>query len=179
MNTLFNLTQFAEQPIATGSQPGMQVLYLVLGALVTLMIFFVIITWFGFIPIRRMVQTRTELVQKEIDDAFASNEIAEKNKNKSADKLGKAVIEYERTISSAKVEATSSKKEIITKAKDEAKSILVKAKKLGTEVQAEMKQQAMEDISDIAILAASKIIEKQIDEKTNKKLIDDLLRKIK
>lgn len=180
MNTIFNFTHNNLESLikTTNTSEGMMVLYTVLGALVTLLIFFVVITWFGYIPIKRAVKDRSEMIQKEIDEALESNKLADQYKNLTNYKLESALNEYDKSISKAEIDGTIKKNKIILKAKEDAKKIILDAQEKSVKLKDEMKNEAMDEITDIAVSVASKIIEKEINDEINQKLIDDLLKQI-
>lgn len=78
-------------------------------------------------------------------------------------------------LETAKRNATAEKKEILAKARDEADGLKTKAmqdiEREKVQAQKEMKQ----TITDVAFEAASKIIEKELDEKQQQKYVDEFI----
>ena len=80
-------------------------------------------------------------------------------------------------IESAKVSALNEKDKIIDDAKNEASLIKEKAK---TDIEYErktMKEQLNNDVVDIALLAASKVVEREVNEKDNQRIIESFINK--
>ena len=80
-------------------------------------------------------------------------------------------------IESAKVSALNEKDKIIDDAKNEASLIKEKAK---TDIEYErktMKEQLNNEVVDIALLAASKVVEREVNEKDNQRIIESFINK--
>ena len=116
------------------------------------------------------------MITKGLDEADAAKEEAQKMKT-----------EYEASIANAKEEA----QEIIADAKDRANMEYQGKIKQANEEIAQMKESASEDvkaekeramaslqseIAGIALLAASKVVEKEVDKASNEQLVDDFLK---
>ena len=71
--------------------------------------------------------------------------------------------------------ASKEAEEIVTKAKASAEAIKEKAALEIEHEKARVKKQIKEEISEVAFLAASKVVLKELDEETHKKYVDDFI----
>ena len=80
-------------------------------------------------------------------------------------------------IETARVNATQQKKEILDQANSEAARIKAKAQEDIDRDRLKAQDEMKEAISDVAIEAAKKLVDKEMDESTQRKFVDDFLAK--
>ena len=78
-------------------------------------------------------------------------------------------------IAAAKDNASKEAEDIVTKAKANAEAMKEKAALEIEHEKARVKKQIKEEISEVAFLAASKVVLKELDEETHKKYVDDFI----
>ena len=128
-----------------------------------------------FKPVVAILEKR----KQEVDDIYesandAQNE-AQKLKLKYEGKLSEATGEAHRIIADATKKAETGKEEIIKDAKREAKLILNRAEEnIKSEKDAAF-DELKNEVSDMAILLASKIISRDIDENEHHKMIEEFI----
>lgn len=140
----------------------------------TLLIYFVG-KKFLFGPVKNMIDSR----QKEIDDMYAqANETkaqAEAMEQEYSRRLAEAGATSEQIVREAVSRGQAREQSIVREANEKASAMLDKAR---ADIAKETKQ-AMEeirnDISDMAVSIASKVVEKEISEKDHEKLIRDFI----
>ena len=145
-------------------------------AWINLLILYLFLKKILFKPVKNMIDSR----QKEVDDMYSD---AEKSKSDAAilkseyeEKLEKANEESEEILKRAVRKAQLREEEIIKNADEEARRALERARE-----EAELeKKRALNDIkdevSDMALSIASKVIERDVSEAEHKALIDDFIR---
>lgn len=128
-------------------------------------ILFLVVRFFFWNKITDFLDKRRQLMDSEMEDAKQANlkaKLLEEKKQKEYQDLKDMSKDY---IEKAKTRGESEREIIVTKAKDEADKILLNAEQ---EIELE-KQKAQADIQtetvELATLMASKILEKEIDEK--------------
>ncbi len=121
------------------------------------------------------IQKRQDLIQENIDSSEQLKAAALAEKEKYDEKMKDAGKDAHAIIETARVNADQQKRQIIEQAENEAFRIKERAQE---EIQRDRRkaQQDMRDaISDVAMEAAKKLIEKEMDEEIQKKFVDDFI----
>jgi F-type H+-transporting ATPase subunit b len=123
-------------------------------------------------PVSKILNERKEKIQNDIDGAKTVKEEAMALKTEYESKLLDARKETQEIIESGRKRGEEIKQDIIAEAKKEAENIVEKAKR---EIQAE-REKALLDVKmqagEMAVLIASKIIEKNVDATSQQDLIE-------
>ncbi|PUU94427.1 MAG: F-type H+-transporting ATPase subunit b [Halanaerobium sp.] len=130
---------------------------------------------FLYSPIKDMLDQRAAQINGDLDDAEARRKEAEELKAKYEEKLKDARGEAQEIVDNAETRANKKAKDIINKAEERAENL--KAKKL-EEIEQAKKEAAAElrdSIADYTVLAANKLIQEQLDQKTHQKMIMDFI----
>ncbi|MFA5658764.1 MAG: F0F1 ATP synthase subunit B [Oscillospiraceae bacterium] len=149
--------------------------FTIIATLLNTLILFFILKKLLFERVNKMLESRQNDVDKTIEEASNANESANKLKEEYSQKLSEAKEESSEIIKTATKKAQSRYEEIVVDAKKEASSVLDKA---NSEIEREKKRavnQIKDEITDMAFMVASKVIEKEIDKKDNERLIDDFI----
>jgi len=144
---------------------------------VNLIVFYLLLKKFLFGPVNAMMEKRANEIEGSIESA--------KNVNIEAAQLKS---EYEEALKNAKMEATEIKREAqirvqeehdiaIKVAEEEAKKVMLVANKAIEIERAKSIQSIQSEISGIAINAASKLIQRNMNEDINKDFMDEFLLK--
>lgn len=144
-------------------------------AVLNILILFILLRIFLFKPINKMLDDRTQSIQKDIDDAEHAKREAEELRQQYANSISEAREEAGNILRKAHDEAEAERAEIIRKSHEEADEIVNSA---GETIENERKrviQQAHSQIADLAIEAASKVVAANLDDEKNRKLVDDFL----
>lgn len=147
---------------------------IILSAL-NVLVLYVILNKILFKPVTEFMEKRANSIKEMFETARASKEQAESMKAELKQQLDKAIEEAERIINEAKVKAEKQYEEIIDKAKAEAKLIIDRALK---DIEVERKNMLNElktQIAGIALLAASKVVQKNLDNEINRKLVNQFI----
>lgn len=146
-------------------------------AVFNVILLFVLLKIFLFKPIGKMLDDRTQAIQKDIDDAERAKREAEELKAQYEASVSEANEEAGRILRAAHDEAETERENIIRKSHEEAESIISAA---GESIENERKRvirQAHAEIADLAIEAASKVIGENLDDEKNRRLVDEFLAK--
>ncbi len=133
---------------------------------------------FLYKPIKEVIAKRHALATEELDKARISNEEAEKLKAEYEADIAKARDEANEIISSANRTAIRKSDEIIANANREAMAIRNKAE---NDIELERKaavNEIKDEIGSMAVDIASKVIEREVNEKDHKKLIDEFIENV-
>ena len=147
----------------------------VLFAWVNLLILYLFLKKFLFVPVKNMIDSR----QKEIDDMYSdaesSRQDAEKAKIEYEEKISHANEESEEILKSAIRKATLREEEILREANEKASRTLERASE---QIELEKKRALNEiknEVSGMAIDIASAVIERDISKEEHEKLIDEFI----
>ncbi|MDR1774258.1 MAG: F0F1 ATP synthase subunit B [Clostridioides sp.] len=129
-------------------------------------------------PVMNIIKQREDEINNIRTEAEKSREEGSALKKEYEEKVSIAKREGQEIIQQATLRAQTKSDEIITEAKEEALSLKEKANK---DIERE-KQNAMNDlkstVSEIALLAAAKVIEKDIDREKHEQLIHDFINEV-
>lgn len=133
---------------------------------------------FLFKPVQNVLQKRKE----QVEDTYANAEKAEGEalamREECEKRLSGARDEASEIVKTATVRATARTEEMMTAARAEVAALKTKA---DAEIESERKKAAGElknDISQMVLDIAGKVVEKEIDPSTHKDLIDDFIRRV-
>lgn len=148
----------------------------VIGVLLNTLILFLLFKKFLFAPVNKIIEERKAQVSKTYEDADAALEKAKNMENEYAEKLSAAKEESAEIVKAASKKAQLCSDEIIAQAKNEAQGIVSKA---NADIERERKRavnQIKDEISDIAVNIAGKVIGKEVSsDEEQERLIDEFI----
>lgn len=146
--------------------------------LINTLIIFILFKVFLFKPVGKILDKRNEMAAAEIAEAKRAKESAAKTEQEYIEKLAKAKEEAADIMKQATLRAQKREEEIVNEANQKAAEIKARAEE---NIERD-KQRAVNDIkneiSDIVIMAASKVVEKEISTKDNEAIIADFLQNV-
>lgn len=144
-------------------------------AVLNILILFILLRIFLFKPINKMLDDRTQSIQKDIDDAENAKREAEELRQQYENSISEAREEAGKILREAHEYAEAERAEIIRKSHEEADEIVNSAGETIENERRRVIQQAHVQIADLAIEAASKVVSANLDDEKNRKLVDDFL----
>ena len=144
-------------------------------AVLNILILFILLRIFLFKPINKMLDDRTQSIQKDIDDAENAKREAEELRQQYEDSISEAKEEAGKILREAHEYAEAERAEIIRKSHEEADEIVNSADETIENERRRVIQQAHVQIADLANEAASKVVSANLDDEKNRKLVDDFL----
>ncbi|WAW15070.1 F0F1 ATP synthase subunit B [Peptostreptococcus equinus] len=142
------------------------------------LIIFLILKKILFKPVLKILDEREQSIKNSIEVGEKAKEEGLKFKEEYETKLNTATNEGHQIVENAKQRAEKKYESIVDEARVEAENIKTKAY---DNIEKD-KQKAFNDIkneiSEMAVMAASKIIEKDLDENKHKDLIDDFIKEV-
>lgn len=145
---------------------------------ISTIILFFILRRFLFKPVTEFLEKRKEGIAKNITEAKDSKEEAIALKREYEIKIQEAKKEGQEIIEAARKRGEEFRNKIIEDANNEAKSMLEKARK---EIESE-KEKAIDDLKTevvtIAMMAASKVVDENLDVNAHKKLINEFISEV-
>ena len=148
----------------------------IIGVLCNTLILFLVFKKLLFGRVKAILDQRKEEISKTYKDADAALENAKSMESEYTAKLSAAREESAAIVKDATARASKRSDEIIEEAKQEARNITVKA---NADIEAEKKRavnQIKDEISDIAVAIAEKVVSRQIDnDEDQQRLIDGFI----
>lgn len=126
-------------------------------------------------PVRKFVEARQAYIQKDLDEAKEKNAQADINLSESNDKLKEAKKVSKEMVETAKVTALNEKDRIIEETKEEVRLMKDKAKLDIESERKKMKEEFTSEVIDVALSAASKVVEREINKEDNSKIIESFI----
>ena len=143
-----------------------------------LLILYLVIKKFLFGPIQKIIESHETEVQNLYDTAEQAKNDAVAMKEEYSQHLANAKDEANEILKNANKKATVRSEEIIRDAQEKAAAIIARA-----DVQIEMErkhafEEVKQDISDIALLAASKVVERELSAEEHERLIGEFIENV-
>lgn len=141
-------------------------------------ILFLILRHFLFKPVTEFLNKRKEGIAKDLDDAKKDKEQSQRLREEYEIKIQDAKKEGQVIIEAAKKRGEELRDDIILEANNEAKDIIKKAQK---QIEAEREKaihHLKTEVVAIAMMAASKVIDKNLDENAHKTLINQFINEV-
>lgn len=146
--------------------------------LVNTIVLFLILKHLLFEPVTKFMEKRENEVAAEIDSASEKREEAEALKADYQNKLDNINQERRQIIKEAKKAADRKGTEIVQQARDEAKEARLKNQKELEREKTKAINELKDEISNIALLGASHVIQKNLKPEEHKELIDDFINEV-
>lgn len=147
-----------------------------LGAfIVTVLIFF----FFVFKPLKKKLKERREHIETNIRESEQAKAKAEKSEEVAYQNIQNSRIEANRILIDAKKTADDAANKILEDANAQADQIRKQGEKDAIEMKNDMERQAHDTIVTTALEASKKILEREIDEEDNSKIVRDFIDQMK
>ena len=144
--------------------------------LINFLILVGVLTKFLYKPFLKTMETRKQSIKDALDNAELTNRRADEKMEKYSRRIAKVEEEGREIIREARMKADAQARDIVDEAHREASEIMAKAE---AAIERE-KEKAMEDmrqeIAALAILAAEKIVEHEIQKVGQEAVVDEIIR---
>lgn len=141
------------------------------------LIVYFILKKFAFGPVSQMFEERSKTIQRQLDEANQKRMEMEKMRDDYERRIAQIEEEARARIAEAVKEAQAARDEMLAQAREQAERIVARGK---DEIEREKHKALVEirdQVAELAILTASKIIERELDEHAHRELIDDVIEK--
>lgn len=147
-------------------------------AVIAFLILYWLLSKYAFGPLFGIMEKRRSLIQDQIDTAEQNRTESERLLNEQKQQLEKARKEAFDIIEQSKQTSSKQADEIIQKAKSEAVRIKEDALKDIENEKSKAITELRNEVSAMSIMIAAKIMEQQVDEASQKQLIDKYLQEV-
>ena len=127
-------------------------------------------------PVRNYVAKRQEIIQGNLDEAATKNEQADIKLADAEKQLKEARVTSKEMVENAKVTALNEKDRILNETSEEVTLMKEKARKDIENERTQMKEELSKEVIDVALLAASKVVEREVSKQDNEKIINDFIK---
>lgn len=142
---------------------------------VNVLIFFGIIKFFFWKPITNIMEKRQELINADLKDAKEKNKEAEQLKKEYESALADAKEEAAGIVEEARKRSLEEREVAVKQTQEETAKMMEQAKNTIELERSKALQEVQTEIAGIAMVAAQKVIEKNIDNEMNQQYLDDFL----
>lgn len=145
---------------------------------VSFVILLLVVFFFAYKPVKKMLSKRADHIQEEIDQAEKNHAEAVKQTAEAKDLLNKSKAEASEIIAQAKKQGEIKHEEMMQEA-----ALEVQQMKLAAEKDIERaKQEAIKDIHNemvnVALSASKEILKREVDSKDNERLAEDFINRL-
>ena len=150
----------------------------ILISLCNLLIIFLIMKKFLFGPVQAMMKTRREQVDKIYSDADESRTSANQMKQEYEQKMASARQAADTLIKTATQTAQRKSDQIVAEANSQASHVKQKAEEEIAQQKKQMLQDIRSEISGLAVDIASKVVEREINQKDYDGFVDEFIQNV-
>jgi F-type H+-transporting ATPase subunit b len=151
---------------------------LFLWTILTFLVLLVLLAKFAWKPLLALLDRREEMIRQSLDDAEKAKHELQRLQQESKEILSKARVEAQSILAKSRSEAEKLKGELRQEAKVQADSILRDAEK---QIQVETDKAIAvlkNEVVDLSLLVASKLIKKNLSKEDNQSLIEESLKQV-
>lgn len=126
-------------------------------------------------PVLSMLDERRDRIEKSMKDAEEADRRAAEAQEAFTQRVAEAKREAQEIITQATSQGEEARQEILSQAREEARQLIERAKE---EIRLEREQALAElqaEVADLSILVTQKVLGQMVDEKTQRRLIDQFI----
>lgn len=151
---------------------------LMLWTIIVFLVLLALLRKFAWAPLLASLEQRQELIRKSLDDAQQARKELERLNQESAQILKNANAEAESIVSRSWSEAEKLREEMKQKARSDADAIMKEAQRQIEIETGRAVRQIRNEVADISVNIASKLIQRNFSREDNSRLIEDTLKQI-
>lgn len=143
-----------------------------------MLITFAVLRHFLFKPVKQMIDDRQQEIDQMYADAAQAKQNAEEAEKQYQDHLQSIKAEQDSMLREATVRAQKREEEILTAARDEAQALRAAAEAEMAQERKKAVNDLKNEIGDMAVEIASKVVEREINQSDHQTLIDEFIRNV-
>lgn len=143
----------------------------------TVVILFLVLKKFFFEKVRDFMEARSNSIQDAFDSAEAVNRRADEKMQNYNKRIANVEAEGRDIIRDAKMKADAQAREIMEEANRQVSEMMAKAERNIEREKAKAMEEMRQEIAALAILAAEKIVEKEIESVGQEAIVDEVINK--
>ncbi|WP_100486814.1 F0F1 ATP synthase subunit B [Sporolactobacillus pectinivorans] len=146
--------------------------------LVVMLLLMIFVAWVGVKPVLAIMDKRNKYINNQIDSAEKSRTDAESYLAKQKAEVDKVREESHEIIEQAKSQASAEAKSIIDAAKNRSDLLIKEAHEEISQEKEKAIASIRDEVADLSVLLASKVLEKEVNAKDYSKEIDQLMKQV-
>ena len=146
--------------------------------IVIFLILLIVLAKFAFPPILGYAAAREKRIQDALDEAARQRAETERLLNEQKEMLAKARADAQALISDAQKDAERVRRELLDKARAEQEEVLERARREIEDERARAIEALRREAVDLAIAAASKLVEKKVDAQEDRRIVTEFLSQV-
>jgi F-type H+-transporting ATPase subunit b len=146
--------------------------------IITFLVLLVVFNKLAWQPLKRVLQTREELIRKSLDDAHKAKQELERLHVESQRILTEARVSADKILSETRSDANRLRDELKQKAQSEAAGIVKNAERQIEMETARALQQIRTEAVDLSVALASKLLQRNLTKEDNERLIEETFKQI-
>ncbi len=151
---------------------------LMIWTVITFVVLVIALSRYAWKPLLKSLKDREDTIRQALDQAEKARAEAAELLRQNEQNLARAEEEYQKIIREGKTFAEKLKEEVVSRAHQQAQREIQQAKE---EIQRDVdaaKQQLRNEVADLAVLAAGKILDETLDAQKHKKIVDGFLKQL-
>jgi F-type H+-transporting ATPase subunit b len=156
---------------------GINLGYLI-SQIVNFVLLLVLLRIFLYKPIVRMLDKRRETIKTDLEEARTARSQAEAARQEHEKELENAREERLSILAQAREQAEKMREEILENARAEAHQLVAKTEEEMEALRRQALAGAQDEIADLALAAASKVVGKSLDEQDHRRLVEEFLAEV-
>jgi F-type H+-transporting ATPase subunit b len=156
---------------------GINLGYLI-SQIINFMLLLVLLRIFLYKPIVNMLDRRREKIKSDLAEAETARSQAETAKLEYEKQLEEAREERRSILAQAKEQAEKTREEILAKARTEAQELVSRTEEDMAALRSQALSGAEDQIVELALAAAGKLVGESLDDKTHRRLIQDFISEV-
>lgn len=176
------MLNFVSEAAATQGQETLSLVSIdpgtIVFTLINTLIIFLIFKIFLFKPVGKVLDKRKEMAAKAITDAENAKAAAEAAEKEYNERLADAKAQADEIVKQATLRAQKREEEIVSEANQKAADIRAKAEENIERDKQRAINEVKDQISELVVMAASKVVEKEISAADNEELISSFLSEV-
>ncbi|HCJ09685.1 MAG TPA: ATP synthase F0 subunit B [Clostridiales bacterium] len=147
-------------------------------SVINFVVFFLLLRRFLYRPVLSLLDARKAEVEKSLEAAERARQEAEASRAEYERRLAEARTEAQNLVSRAQASAEKTKTEILDQASRQAEEMIERARKAIASEKERALNEVRQELAELAVLAASKVIERSLDVEEHRGLVNDLVKKL-
>jgi F-type H+-transporting ATPase subunit b len=146
--------------------------------ILTFLVLLGLLAKFAWRPLLKALEARQEAIKKSLEDADRAKEELARMQQESAKILDQARVEADSILSRTRSDADRLREELKVRAKEEADTMIRNAEQQIQLQTRQALQQIRNEVGDIAVTIASKLLERNLNNEDNDRLVRETLRQL-
>lgn len=153
-------------------------IWTIITQLLATLILFIVLKKLVWKPVKAIMEKRSVLEQERLESAERLRAENEKMNSEIQLQLQQANQKASETIKQAQLEGNKVKEALISEGKEKAQTLISEAQQTIAQQKSKMVEEMHQEIVDVAISAAEKMLQKKLDEENDREMIDNFVKEI-